>query len=94
MEKNDAMVTEQTVRDALQGVLDPELGVSVVDLGMIREIVREGKFVEIRMVLTAPFCPLANLITDQVRRAVEALPGVEQATVTLLDEPWHPAGIQ
>ena len=84
----------QAVRDALRGVLDPELGVSVVDLGMIREIVREGESVEIQMVLTAPFCPLANLITDQVRRAVEALPGVEQATVTLLDEPWHPAGMQ
>jgi metal-sulfur cluster biosynthetic enzyme len=43
------------------------------------------------MVLTAPFCPLANIITEQVRQAVAAVPGVKEAQVTLLNEPWDPS---
>ena len=46
---------------------------------------------EVKMVLTAPFCPLAGLITGQVRQAAAAVPGVKEATVTLLDEPWDPS---
>lgn len=86
------MLTEQTILEALQPVIDPEIGMSVVDLGMIREIVvgQEGK-VEIKMVLTTPFCPLASMLTEEVRQAVAAVPGVKKAEVTLLDEPWDPA---
>jgi metal-sulfur cluster biosynthetic enzyme len=85
------MLTQQTILDALQPVMDPEVGMSVVDLGMIREVVIEGDTVQIKMVLTAPFCPLANMITEQVRQAVAAVPGVKEAQVTLLDEPWDPS---
>ncbi|MBC8248620.1 MAG: metal-sulfur cluster assembly factor [Anaerolineales bacterium] len=85
------MLTQQTILEALRPVIDPEVGMSVVDLGMIREVVIEGDAVEIRMVLTAPFCPLADFITDQVRQAVAAVPGVKEAKVTLLDEPWDPS---
>jgi len=85
------MLTQQTILEALQPVMDPEIGMSVVDLGMIREVVIEGDAVEIKMVLTAPFCPLADFITDQVRRAVAAVPGVKEARVTLLDERWDPS---
>ncbi len=57
---------------------------SVVDLGMIRQIVlsQEGK-VEVKMVLTTPFCPLASMLTEQVRRAAAAVSGVKEAKVTL-----------
>jgi len=85
------MVTEQAILGALRPVIDPEIGMSVVDLGMIREILIEDSDVEVRMVLTAPFCPLAGLITEQVRRAAAGVPGVKEAKVTLLDEPWNPA---
>jgi len=85
------MLTEQTIMEALQPVVDPEIGMSVVDLGMIREVVIEEDTVEIRMVLTTPFCPLAGVITEQVRQAAAAVPGVKDATVTLLDEPWDPS---
>jgi len=84
------MVTQQEILEALRPVMDPELGLSVVDLGMIREVVVEGDVVEIKMVLTAPFCPLADLITGQVRRAAEQVPGTKVARVTRLDEPWDP----
>ena len=58
------MLNEQVVLEALRPVMDPEIGVSVVDLGMIRQIVlsQEGQ-VEIKMVLTTPFCPLASMLT-------------------------------
>lgn len=90
--KEKKMLTQQTILDALQPVVDPEIGMSVVDLGMIREVVldKEGK-VEIKMVLTTPFCPLASMLTEQVQQAAAAVPGVKSAKVTLLDEPWNPA---
>ncbi len=85
------MPTEQEIREALRPVTDPEIGMSVVDLGMIREVAIEGDVAEVKMVLTAPFCPLASFITDQVRQAAAAVPGVKEAKVTLLDEPWDPS---
>ena len=88
------MPTEQEIREALRPVMDPEIGMSVVDLGMIREVIIEGDIVEIKMVLTAPFCPLANFITDQVRQAAAAVPGVKEAKVTLLQERWDPSWIR
>lgn len=88
------MLTQQTIMDALRPMIDPEIGMSVVDLGMIREIEIEGDAVEIKMVLTAPFCPLADMLTSQVRQAAAAVPGVKEAKVTLLNEPWNPAWMQ
>ena len=84
------MVTEQEIRKALKRVIDPHIGINVVDLGMIREILVEEGEVEVRMVLTAPGCPLADFLVEQVRSAAEGVEGVEKATVTLLDEPWRP----
>jgi metal-sulfur cluster biosynthetic enzyme len=78
------------IREALRQVMDPEIGVSVVEMGMIREIQPTDEGVEIKMVLTSPFCPLSGLITSQVKSAAEAV--VDQpVTVTLSDEPWNPA---
>ncbi len=89
------MPNKETIVNALRPVIDPELGMSVVDLGMIREVLIEGddeaSNVEIKMVLTAPFCPLADYIVAQVQQAAAAVPGVAEAKVTLLDEPWNPA---
>lgn len=86
-----ATVTEQTIREALRKVIDPEVGMDVVTMGMIRqvEIDDEGK-VEVKMVLTAPFCPLASYLMEQVRQATAQVPGVQEARVTRLDEPWDP----
>jgi metal-sulfur cluster biosynthetic enzyme len=50
--------------------------------------------VEVKMVLTAPFCPMAGLITEQVRQAAADVPGVKGAKVILLDEPWSPSGMK
>ena len=88
------MLTQQTILEALQPVIDPEIGMSVIDLGMIREVVIEGDIVDIKMVLTTPFCPLAGLLTERVRQAAAAVPGVSEAKVTLLDEPWDPSWVK
>ena len=84
-------MTEQTIMEALRPIVDPEAGMSVVDMGMIREITITGGTVGIKMVLTAPFCPLAGFITEQVRQAATHVPGVKEAKVTLSDERWDPS---
>ncbi len=85
-------MSEADILEALRPVVDPEMGMSVVDLGMIREIVLgKGGEVEIKMVLTTPFCPLASVITEQLRKAAAAVPGIKEAKVTLLDQPWDPS---
>lgn len=86
------MPTEEEIREALRPVIDPEIGLSVVDLGMIRQVrIDEAGRVEIGMVLTAPFCPLAGYLAEQVRQAAAAVSGVAEVEVQLLDEPWDPA---
>ncbi len=83
-------LSEQTIRDAVQHVIDPELGMSIVDLNMVRQIKIVGGQVSISLVLTAPGCPLAPWIARQVDQAVSALEGVERVEILLLDEPWEP----
>ncbi|MCS7286737.1 MAG: metal-sulfur cluster assembly factor [Anaerolineae bacterium] len=88
-------VTEKQVRDALRQVIDPEIGMDVVTLGMIRQVnIGEGGEVEVKMVLTAPFCPLASYLVEQVRMAAASVPGVKEVKVTLLDERWDPSWIE
>ncbi len=90
-----AIITEQIVREALRKVLDPEIGMDVVTMGMIRQVeIDEEEKVEVKMVLTVPFCPLASYLVEQVRQATAQVPGVQEAKVTLLDEPWNPAWME
>jgi len=83
---------EETILEALRPVVDPEIGISVVDLGMIREIViGDLGEVEVKMVLTTPFCPLASTIVEAVQRATAGVSGVKSVKVTVLQEPWDPS---
>lgn len=87
-------VSETTVIEALRPVLDPDVGLSLVDLGLVYgvEVLDDGKRVLIRMTLTSPACPIAPQILAQVRRAAESVEGVEQAEVELVwSPPWDPA---
>jgi metal-sulfur cluster biosynthetic enzyme len=87
-------VTSEQVTEALRTVLDPELSLSVVDLGLIYGVAIEGRTVRITMTLTARGCPLHEVLTDWVRRAVLAVPGVGHVDVSLtFDPPWTPARI-
>ncbi len=83
-------LSEQTIRNALRNVIDPELRRSIVDLNMVRQVEITGGQVSIALVLTIPGCPLAGWIAQQANQAVSALEGVEHVEIRLLDEPWKP----
>ncbi len=80
---------EDKIREALKKVIDPELGVSIVDLGLIYDIRYENGDAEIEMTLTSPGCPLAPVIDKQVREAIKNVREVKNVTVELVwDPPW------
>ncbi len=73
---------------ALRKVFDPEIPVNIYDLGLIYDIVIDAaSVVGIRMTLTAPACPAAQFLPEQVRKAVAAAPGVTDAKVDVVWEP-------
>jgi len=81
--------TREQVTHALEGVLDPELGMSVVDLGLVYDIGVVGGAVSILMTLTAPGCPVHDVMPDWIRQVVMAVPGVESVEVRItFDPPW------
>lgn len=85
-------VTAEQVTHALRAVLDPELGLSVVELGLVYGIEVDGGRVAVTMTLTAPGCPMRGAMEGWVREAVGRLPGVERVEVTVtFDPPWTPA---
>lgn len=86
-----APLTEDTIRDALRRVYDPEFGVSVEDLGLIYEVSINSAHVAIAMTLTSMYCPAGQVIMDGIHAAVAKLPGVASVEVTLVWEPqWNP----
>ena len=82
------MNLERDIIRALRQVYDPEIPVNVYDLGLIYEIkVNEEHEVYIQMTLTAPNCPMADYVVEQVKSAVEDVPGVVSAQIELVWEP-------
>ena len=81
--------TELAILDALRSVVDPELGMDVVELALIRQIVIGSESSEIKMILTTPFCPYAGSMVQQVKDQAESV--LEHPVkVTLLAERWDP----
>ena len=79
---------EERIIEMLKTVFDPEIPVNVYDLGLIYKIeVEENGIVLIDMTLTAPNCPAADFIMEDVRQKVESVQGVSTATVNLVFEP-------
>jgi len=90
---SDAPTREQIVQ-ALGGVLDPELGMSVVELGLIYDLEIVNGAVTITMTLTAPGCPVHDIMPGWIRQALMAVPGVETVDVRItFDPPWTPERI-
>ena len=85
------MVTEEQVREALKQIEDPEVGLNIVDLGLVYDIDVEGTSVQIRMTLTSPGCPVGPQLLNGSRMVVQELEGVEQVDIQLVWEPfWTP----
>ncbi|MGE5245709.1 MAG: metal-sulfur cluster assembly factor [Betaproteobacteria bacterium] len=85
-------MTEADVRDALRRVIDPELGINIVDLGLVYGVDIDGPRVRITMTMTSPACPLGDYLKDLVDSTVKwRVPGVEEVDIDLVWEPpWDP----
>ena len=81
--------TELAILDALRSVVDPEIGMNVVELALIRQVLVGETESEVKMILTTPFCPYAGSMLAQVKEAAESV--LEHPVkVTLLAERWDP----
>ncbi len=79
---------EERIVDVLKTVYDPEIPVNIYDLGLIYKVdVADDGTVDIDMTFTAPTCPAADYILEDVRQKVDALDGVKNAVVNLVFEP-------
>ncbi len=86
-EENGA--TEESVREALRGVMDPELHLDVVTLGLIRSVHLDDTPVVVKMLLTTPFCPYGPWMVNQIKETAEHAAG-QEVKVEVLPEQWHP----
>jgi metal-sulfur cluster biosynthetic enzyme len=85
------MITEEQAREALKQVEDPELGLNIVDLGLVYDVEVDGGTVNVRMTLTSPGCPVGPQILNGSKMVRQDLEGVEEVNVQLVWEPfWSP----
>ena len=94
--KVEGPLTEQTVKDQLKTVFDPEIPVNIVDLGLVYSCTvlpfdEESYKVAIRMAMTAPGCGMADVLKADVQNKISRLPNVKEVYVEVVaDPPWHP----
>ncbi|GAB4438464.1 MAG: metal-sulfur cluster assembly factor [Rhodocyclaceae bacterium] len=87
------MPGEPDVREALRAVIDPEVGMNVVDLGLVYDIRIDDVGVEVDIAMTSPACPMGESITREAREALRSVvPATRDVRVRLVsDPPWSPA---
>jgi metal-sulfur cluster biosynthetic enzyme len=87
------MTTQDMVREALrENVIDPEIGINIVDLGLVYDLDVKDGVAEVTMTLTTPACPLGPYIDTEVQTALRDVPGIEDARVNLVwTPPWDPS---
>ncbi|MFO7851203.1 MAG: metal-sulfur cluster assembly factor [Bacteroidota bacterium] len=90
MENNEYMEKESRIISVLKTVFDPEIPVNIYDLGLIYDIkVNEDNIANITMTLTAPNCPMADMIVEEVKYKVAGTKGIKDCNVRLtFDPPW------
>jgi metal-sulfur cluster biosynthetic enzyme len=85
------MINETQVMDALRFVIDPEIGLNIVDLGLVYDVIIEEAMITVTMTLTTPGCPMHSSITSWVENQVKALDPGYEVFVNLVWEPqWTP----
>jgi metal-sulfur cluster biosynthetic enzyme len=86
------MATDTDIREALRHVVDPEIGVNIVDLGLVYRIEVEGARARIAMTMTSPACPLADYLKDLATSAIRRhVPDVVDVDINLeWEPPWDP----
>lgn len=87
-----ALATEQQLLEVLDTIPDPELGISIVELGLIYDLAIHDEEVRITMTMTTPACPLHAYLREQVEQAVRKhFPEIKRVEINLVfDPPWHP----
>ncbi len=90
------MFGESEVLEKLKGIIDPELEVNIVDLGLVYKINLDGfGNIDLDMTLTAKGCPISSVIKYEVEEALKGIPGVKAVKVNFVWEPeWDPAMIK
>ena len=90
MTAQEILEVEQNIVDTLKNIYDPEIPVNIYDLGLIYDIDYEPDGnVEIKMTLTAPNCPMADVLLSDIKTQVAKVQGVEEVVVELtFDPPW------
>ncbi len=85
------MIDEDEVTEALTNVIDPELGLDFVELGLIYGVEVDGGNVEVTFTLTTPACPIGPQVSEQIVEFVSEIEGVESVTPTMVfTPPWTP----
>lgn len=85
------MVTMEEIVKALKECYDPEIPVNVWDLGLIYDVAVDEEKVHVKMTLTAPGCPMHTFISQEVKKKLQSISGVKEATVEVVwDPPWSP----
>lgn len=94
-EDEAGQLTEDQVRLALRRVKDPEIGLNIVDLGLVYDVALDGADVNVDMSLTSPGCPAGPQILHEVEEQLRTLPGVGGVNVNLVwSPPWTPERIE
>ena len=84
-------LTRLDIAECLRRVIDPEVGINIVDLGLIYDLQVEEGQVMVRLTMTTPACPMSSYIKQQVGRALRRIPGLRRGIVELVwDPPWSP----
>jgi metal-sulfur cluster biosynthetic enzyme len=82
---------ERQITENLKQIYDPEIPMNIVDLGLIYGFEWAGDEVTLRMTLTAPGCPVAGILAEEVKTAIEKVPNIKSAKVDMIwDPPWTP----
>ncbi|MXV76997.1 metal-sulfur cluster assembly factor [Candidatus Poribacteria bacterium] len=85
------MVTEESVYEAIKEIIDPEIGINIVDMGLIYEVDIDDTTVDITMTLTSPGCPAGGQIVNGTQHVTQQLEGVEEVNVQVVWTPrWTP----
>jgi metal-sulfur cluster biosynthetic enzyme len=85
------MVDEDDVIDALSNVIDPELGLDFVELGLVYGVEIDGGTVNITFTLTTPACPIGPQVSEQMQEFVGEIEGVDEVVPTMVfNPPWTP----
>ena len=85
------LANEELVREKLKEVIDPELGLTLMELGLIYDVEIEDGTVKVTYTLTSPGCPLAPVIDGQIQNVLMEIPGVSEVVPQLtFSPPWDP----